>query len=231
MAAIWQMIYFQMRFLEQKLCIWNKTSIDVFELLEPLLSCHQSSSGFRQQSSFSDDLIVNINIPIFLFLNNAVIHMVSHENFASKHGKMHLFSNELILTLLMLKLWYYIIILWYILLLLIINTMNVYAPAPCVTRASVSNHGIIMLFLLKISATCAISLWRNDKICVSRNKLTEIFLFYRPDVKLTAQLESLWLHREPSLQDQVVWTYMGTISGIMRVYPGVELNRDFDPTK
>lgn len=49
---------------------------------------------------------------------------------------------------------------------------------------------------------------------------------------MTAQLEPLWLHdwaEEDGLD--VVWVYMGTMSGVFRIYPGVQLNKEFDTTK
>ncbi len=50
-------------------------------------------------------------------------------------------------------------------------------------------------------------------------------------MKLTGRLEALWLRRDPELQGQIAWTYIGTMGGVMRIYPGVEMARSFDPTK
>ncbi len=57
------------------------------------------------------------------------------------------------------------------------------------------------------------------------------FSVCRPDVKLTGKLEPLWLKRDPELQGQIAWTYIGTMGGVMRIYPGVQMARGFDPTK
>ena len=62
-------------------------------------------------------------------------------------------------------------------------------------------------------------------------KFAYLLPFFRPDVKLTGKLELLWLQRDPELQGQIAWTYIGTMGGVMRIYPGVELPRDFDPAQ
>ena len=50
-------------------------------------------------------------------------------------------------------------------------------------------------------------------------------------MKLTLKLEDLWKTRDEELQSVIAWTYMGTMSGIMRIYPGVELDELYDPTR
>jgi hypothetical protein len=49
-------------------------------------------------------------------------------------------------------------------------------------------------------------------------------------VKLTRVLEEAWLSRPHTLQEDILWTYVATSSGLMRVYPGVTFSRSYDPT-
>jgi len=50
------------------------------------------------------------------------------------------------------------------------------------------------------------------------------------DVKLTLSLEKLWRARAAADVADVVWTYIGTQSGISRVFPGHQTAREYDPT-
>ena len=51
----------------------------------------------------------------------------------------------------------------------------------------------------------------------------------RPDSQLTSQLETIWKNR-PDLPAKVAWTYIGTQSGVWRVFPGAIVSRAYDPT-
>ena len=43
-------------------------------------------------------------------------------------------------------------------------------------------------------------------------------------------MEKYWKERDPELQKQILWTYIGTASGVLRMYPGVQVQKDYDPT-
>ncbi|CAH1794236.1 unnamed protein product [Owenia fusiformis] len=53
----------------------------------------------------------------------------------------------------------------------------------------------------------------------------------RADVKITSFIEELWRERPLNLQDQIAWSYIGTRGGVMRIYPGMEFQQDYDATR
>ncbi|XP_048587905.1 VWFA and cache domain-containing protein 1 [Nematostella vectensis] len=52
----------------------------------------------------------------------------------------------------------------------------------------------------------------------------------KDDVLASYRAESIWLKSE-SLNDYVVWRYIGSGSGVFRLFPGVILAKNYDPTK
>ncbi|XP_064627789.1 voltage-dependent calcium channel subunit alpha-2/delta-2-like [Lineus longissimus] len=50
----------------------------------------------------------------------------------------------------------------------------------------------------------------------------------RADVHLTAIPEDKWRRRDASIQNEIVWTYIGTASGVLRIFPGAELEKTYD---
>jgi len=53
----------------------------------------------------------------------------------------------------------------------------------------------------------------------------------RSDVKLTSYLEPMWINRDVELQSLIRWTWAATSTGILRVYPGVEIDSELDLTR
>jgi len=53
----------------------------------------------------------------------------------------------------------------------------------------------------------------------------------RSDVKLTSYLEPLWVNRDADLQSLIRWTWAATSTGVLRVYPGVEVDTELDVTR
>ncbi|XP_074648904.1 uncharacterized protein LOC141904238 [Tubulanus polymorphus] len=53
----------------------------------------------------------------------------------------------------------------------------------------------------------------------------------RADIKLTSTVDSWWINRPAVIQNRTLWTYIGTENGMMRIYPGVKLKDDFNPTR
>jgi hypothetical protein len=55
---------------------------------------------------------------------------------------------------------------------------------------------------------------------------------FRTDVRLTSYIERYWISRSEEIKRLVRWTFAASSSGILRVYPGIELNVDgVDPTQ
>jgi len=53
----------------------------------------------------------------------------------------------------------------------------------------------------------------------------------RSDVKLTSYLEPFWIDRDAELQAMIRWTWAATSTGVLRVYPGVEIDAELDLTR
>lgn len=50
------------------------------------------------------------------------------------------------------------------------------------------------------------------------------------DVRLTLPLDELWRARDLSEYEDFTWVFVGTSSGVMRMYPGAQLARSYNPT-
>ena len=46
-------------------------------------------------------------------------------------------------------------------------------------------------------------------------------------VQITSQIVDMWLGTEPP--PHAVWRYLATESGIIRIFPGIEFNKFYDP--
>ena len=50
-------------------------------------------------------------------------------------------------------------------------------------------------------------------------------------MKLTSYLEPMWIDRDAELQSLIRWTFAATSTGVLRVYPGVEIRSELDLTR
>ena len=71
--------------------------------------------------------------------------------------------------------------------------------------------------------------YMNDKSGFVRNPGLKDGI--RDSVLATANADNIWLKRRTKMSDFLVWRYIGTSDGVMRMNPGAIFQKNFDPRK